>query len=333
MTRHNSAKNIGRLLGFCLIIFTVASCTKDYFKDETNFRLYVPQIKNKEITNFYVAFHDENGNQVYTRTLEAPFEQDDLMKTEGILRFKLFPGKYKISCFADFAPGTLPGGKVSYNDSYMAYSKVSGRSDLYEAPSANTRALFFEATALPIGNPACKDPVPANIDQDRCFIASVGTKFIDLPANVTRIDIYYRGIATQLRFGGAFARYTGNDVVYKSILTADHKSGNEVNFSNHYMNPSSEILLGYVNPNRGGSDDPKEISLEVEFYSGTQLLGTASYTPGSTYVIPTYSDGTTVTDLVLDPKSTINFTFKGFTIVEITLTPWGDITGGEVTPL
>lgn len=331
MTRHGLAKNIGKLLGFCLIIFTVASCTKDYFVDETNFRLYVPQIKNNEITNFYVAFHDQTGKQVYTRVLDAPFDKDDLMK-EGILRFKLYPGEYTVSCFADFVPGSLTNGNTKYSDCSLSYFRVSGQTDIFQAETANTRALFTTATALPLGNPASQTPVEINIDEDKCFMGHVGTKFINLPELVTRIDIFYSGIATRLRFGGAFDRFTVNDVIYKSINTADYKTGNTVNYSN-LIDPSSEIVLGIVNPNRGGLNDPKEVGLKVNFYNGTQLVGTATYPNSEVDVPATHYDGSPVADLVLDPKATINFTFQGFTVIEVKLISWGDITGGGITDL
>lgn len=336
MTRHGSAKNIGRLLGFCLIIFAVASCTKDYFLDETNFRLYVPQIKNNQITNFYVAFHDENGNHAFTREVEAPFDKDDMMKN-GILRFKIAPGKYNISCFADYNAGSITKSSPVYNESsisYNHYSQFVGQTDFYDSRTPDTRAFFGQVTALPIGHPGCKDSVEMDMNEEKRFMGNVGTKFIDLPDYVTRIDILYSGLATKLNFGGFLTRFSRNDIIYTSFNTAGYKSGNTVDYRDRVY-PSSEITLGNVSPNRGGPDDPKELSLEVRFYSGEQIVGLTTYPgpPGSDDPIPTNNAGQPVRDLVLNPKDAINFTFKGFTVIDIRLVSWGEITEGGTTPM
>ena len=39
----------GRLLGLCLVIFAAVSCTYDYFEDENNFKIYIPQLQDGTI--------------------------------------------------------------------------------------------------------------------------------------------------------------------------------------------------------------------------------------------------------------------------------------------
>ena len=91
----------GRLLGLCLVIFAAVSCTYDYFEDENNFKIYIPQLQDGTIDNVLVSIHDASGTHRYTRFIEGPFDPNTIGR-DGILRFKLpWGGGYKVSAFAN----------------------------------------------------------------------------------------------------------------------------------------------------------------------------------------------------------------------------------------
>lgn len=118
MTIHTIYRYWRRVLGLCLIAFALIGCTYDYFLDENNFRIYIPQLQTGEIENLTIAIHDSLGKHIVTRNFESPFDNDDLMK-KGILRFKLpYGDNFKISCFANYAPDALEIGHP-YADSYL----------------------------------------------------------------------------------------------------------------------------------------------------------------------------------------------------------------------
>ena len=62
-----------------LIVFTgviiqllLASCTYDYFKDETNYQVYVPEVVDNKVSDCRVLVYDETGVLVGARYEAAP---------------------------------------------------------------------------------------------------------------------------------------------------------------------------------------------------------------------------------------------------------------------
>lgn len=344
MTIHCFRNYIKVLSGLCLMIFVGSSCTSDYFKDENNFRLYVPQIEDGSIQNFYVAFHSESGAHAITKQFSAPFDKDDMMK-EGILRFKLKPGPYKISCFADSAPGTITTGH-QFDDSYKYKEEIDVEHHIYTSHNVNnTRAIFTGATVYPIGHPMTKDAVEVNIDDNQCYKGTVVLTFKDLPAGmgISQIEAHYNGLATLYNFDGSFYQFTDVDDVMSSFNTADFTSGSDVVFSN-LINPSAGTAFGVVPGTRGTRAgvaplSPAPLELNINLLNATgDVVGNIPFTQADFNAMaaadkPVDQNGNPVPSLVLNPRATIKFTFKGFSVFKIEITNWGDIVEGETTPM
>lgn len=348
MTTHNIVKYGRWLLGLYLMIFTmtIISCTYDYFEDENNFRLYVPQIESGEIMNFYVALHDASGRHVLTREISAPFDKDELMK-QGILRFKLPYGEnYKISCFADYAIDAATPGKP-YTESCLKKTLVDG-ANIYASRTTNPRSFLSTATVYPIGHPDAAIAKVVNIDQNQCYKGKVIVNFKELPAFVSRVDIYYKGLATKFNFDGTFDRFTPNDQILVSFNTADYAAGNIVSFAD-IINPSAGVspfgAMGPLQPRTTRTSsvptgEPLELEMRLFDAAGTNV-GTIPFTDDDFQRLkaddptnaPTDADGNPVDHLVLEPQNSIIFTFKGFTIISIEIKGWGDIIGGGSTPM
>lgn len=81
-----------RMTAGILLLYSLASCTYDYFVDENNLWIYVPQVKEGTIRDFYIAFHDEAGSHMRSSHIYAPFNKNELT-LDGTLRFKLKPGE------------------------------------------------------------------------------------------------------------------------------------------------------------------------------------------------------------------------------------------------
>ena len=77
-----------------LIVFTgviiqllLASCTYDYFKDETNYQVYVPEVVDNKVSDCRVLVYDETGVLVGARYEAAPWK-DPRMRA-GLFSFRL----------------------------------------------------------------------------------------------------------------------------------------------------------------------------------------------------------------------------------------------------
>lgn len=333
MTTHNTVKYGIWLLGLYLMIFamTMTSCTYDYFEDENNFRLYVPQIERGEIENFHIAFHDASGRHVLTREINAPFNKDELMK-QGILRFKLPCGEnYTISCFANYdIQASTPG--QHYTDSYLKKTLIDG-TNVYYSRTTNPRSFLSTATVYPIGHPEASIARVVNIDEKQCYKGKVTVNFKDLPAIVARVDIYYKGLATKYIFNGTFDRFSPNDRILASFNTADYTSENIVSFTD-IINPSVGVgQFGAMEPLQPfiptkapyvPSGEPVELEMRLFDAMGSDA-GSFSFTTDDFQrlkaedpsKVPTAADGSELDHLVLEPQKTIIFTFKGFLVVSV----------------
>ena len=114
-----------RMTAGILLLYSLASCTYDYFVDENNLWIYVPQVKEGTIRDFYIAFHDEAGSHMRSSHIYAPFNKNELM-LDGTLRFKLKPGETSVTCFAQIGDMPVSEGQL-YSDSYLSAKPLKGR--------------------------------------------------------------------------------------------------------------------------------------------------------------------------------------------------------------
>lgn len=351
MTTQVHFKYIKILLGLYLTISAFASCTFDYFEDETNFRLYVPQVKEGTINNFYVSFHSKEGGHMLTRQLIAPFDENEFVK-EGILRFKIPYGEYSVSCFADYTPNAITEGRV-FHESYKGMDLLPGESDMYVSRSTNPRVFLSSAMVYPLGHPRSKDVQKVDIDEKQQYKGAVQAIFKELPALVQRIDILYKGLATKVNLDGLMSRFSDSDRILASFEVASYRKPNgDVELPADILSPSVGIRFGNMPP-LSSTDTPinvlgfereqgeyESLELEVRFYGSdsSQMLGTSYFTKDDLYRLPVDKkpvdeNGLPIEDLVLRPQKMIIFTFKNFLVVGITIQGWGDIIQGPITPM
>lgn len=321
------------------LILVLNSCTYDYFEDENNFRLYVPQIENGSIQNFYVSFHDVSGSHHVTRELTPPFDKDELMK-QGILRFKLYPGQYNITCFADYTPGSITIGNDLENSSKNK-DVIDISNNIFASNSSNPRALLCATTIFPIGHPNSKDKFTANIDEQQCYKGRLKFSITNLPDIITRIEIVYKGLATRYFFSGQFGSFSPDDKIRVSFNVADYRVGNVVDFTD-VINPSIGSTFGSVPAavrmtNRASSPTPMDF--QMFFYDNeNNLIGTTVFDVETLQGLaddkkPKDAYGNPVSSLVLAPQATISFKISDFMIIKIELEGWGDTNQGEITPI
>lgn len=339
MITYNTIKYGRWLLGIYLMMFTITSCSYDYFEDENNFRVYVPQIERGEIERFYIAFHDKAAKHTITRQIESPFTKDELMK-QGILRFKLPYGEYSISCFADYTPGSITEGN-QLTDSYKKQDQIEG--DTYRSSTSNPRSLFTSAVVYPIGHPDAAILRTIDIDKNQCYKGKVISRFEKLPSQVARIDIYYKGLSTKYGFDSTFDRFSPNDCIYASFDVGTNTQGIITECQNR-VDPSVNSTFGRSAPisKALGNISAAPMELEIKLFDASNnIVGILPFTVddfeyfkvNNPSQVPVDEHGNPIEKLVLNPQSTIILTFKGFTIVSIQLYGWGDIIEGGSTPM
>ncbi len=336
MGKNNIRRLASVLAAFGLLIAVANSCTYDYFVDETNFRLYVPQIERHEISHFYVSFHEVGGDHVHTRRVSAPFTGNEFIE-KGILKFKLPPGNYNITTFAEYDHDIITEGRSFAESHKWARTGAGGRSDenTFVPGVTEPRALLLNNILIyPMGHPSSEIPVEADIDEDHEFKSWLICRFKDLPTNnITRVVVTYKGPSTRFDFDGAFRRFGDTDVYRHEFITAENRINDEVVCRSHVYPSTGELHT------RGGAiaspTTCEQVSLRVDFYNGDKWSGGTTFTAADLAALedsakPIDEDGNILSDLILHPQKTISFLFEGFTLVGIALDPWGPIENGPI---
>jgi len=87
-----------------IFLFSVSSCTYDYFEDETNYEIYVPKADRNLRTDTYsiedLSIFIFNETLVKDRYSHNPFTEN-ARSMAGNFNFRLFPGTYSVYCFTN----------------------------------------------------------------------------------------------------------------------------------------------------------------------------------------------------------------------------------------
>lgn len=225
---------------------------------------------------------------------------------------------------------------------------TQGASNVYESRTTNPRSFLSTAKVYPIGHPEALTPNVINIDKNQCYKGKVTVNFTKLPAFVSRVDIYYKGLATKYNFDGTFNQFSQKDKIKASFNVADVTSGDVTSFSD-ILTPSAGIepfgvmppLLPMPKSKTSSSPDGEPIELEIHLFNASgNNAGIIHFThedfkrlqAEDPTKVPTAADGSPLDHLVLESQKTISFHFEGFFIVGIKLVGWGDIIDGPTTP-
>ena len=84
-------KNRILIVLFTGIVLLLDACTYDYFDDETNYQVFVPEILNRTVGNCRVMVYDESGELVSSRYAVAG--DDDPRMGAGLFKLYLYKTK------------------------------------------------------------------------------------------------------------------------------------------------------------------------------------------------------------------------------------------------
>ena len=76
------------------VLLSLASCTYDYFEDETNYQVFVPEVLNKTVSDCRVLVYNDAGTLVGARYATSPWDKDPRMEA-GLFSFRLLPANIK----------------------------------------------------------------------------------------------------------------------------------------------------------------------------------------------------------------------------------------------
>ncbi len=324
MKTNNPQNTLLRRLALAVTaIVTMWSCTYDYFVDESNLRIYIPQIVSQEIDNVLVTVHDASGVlQGSLPLLEAPF---GFYATDGIISFKVPIGEgYRVSCFANVDPNS-DYNIGSFVESYIGEPKADNDGQMYYAGSDVRMVLLDNITAYPLNYPDSMLVRTANLNDSTEYKAGLYCSFSGLPDNVQYIKAsYYTG--THIYFDGIYRRKTDGWVTVDGLYTPTVQDTLKV----------IPVMPVFASPGVHYADSTiydsarEKVNLDIYYYDSSMNLIGRTYPIGENddFDYGTLPDGTPW-DGVLQPNQLACFHISGFLAVGISLKPWeGEVTGG-----
>ena len=302
-------------MGILLLFSFLVSCTRNYFEDDTNLRIYIPEIENKSINNLQLFLHNANGQLIQQKEYNYPFDDEMFIRT-GVLRFSLPQGIYTLTCFTD-TKNSATTLDVSIGDSFdNSYIGLERHKDnIFKTAPSLRKIVNRKLEAELYGKPLKIDTV--SISEDAIHVGKIKYIFKGLPTAVSRVDVYAQGLSSKLYFNGVDDRFSSDEYVFKSAIRPSDQGSSQFSFEDYYF------------PSAIGEGDEVELTLMVDFFDqlGVKIGSFFDQLPKVSD-----SDGNLIAP-ILQSKQTLTISFNGFVFSGISLSGWGEIGDGEITPM
>ena len=197
------------LIVFTGVIILLASCTYDYFKDETNYQVYVPEVVDNKVSDCRVLVYDETGVLVGARYEAAPWK-DPRMRA-GLFSFRLPPGEYKVYCYTNTDSLSFVDEQQLETSAFMLNNSDSGENH-YVHPSD----VLFQKFVPVIDHPGILRTDTVELEH---YTGRVTVRFKNFPGDVSRI-----ANVQLLTEGASTVQYLKHDTIAGRQTSDDHMS-------------------------------------------------------------------------------------------------------------
>jgi hypothetical protein len=226
---------INQLLALALLAITASglpvSCTYDYFVDETNYRVYVPEVANGTVSDCFVAVYDDKGQLMRSR--RTGHADRDPRVAMGIFNFRLPPGKYTTYCYADL--GDMPiEEEHSEALAFFATRRLPAPPEHAHAEPAEVKYQILE--------PEIKPDYKLKTDTTAIarYVGRITVHFKNIPVpvrQVARVRMEATGVGTRQLFrqDSVSTRFTAGDCMYDDFEFVPLSSPNEWAVSRRYF--------------------------------------------------------------------------------------------------
>lgn len=154
------------------------SCTYDYFEDETNYQVFVPEVLDNSITDCRVMVYAENGLLVRERYASQPWGKDP-REQAGLFSFKLNPGKYYVHCYTNTDSITF-NDVSSLETAAFQLNEIGSGDCIHTSPSD----ILYQLLTPTIVHPGILKVDTAAVEK---YTGRITVRFKNFPANVSLI--------------------------------------------------------------------------------------------------------------------------------------------------
>ncbi len=189
------------------VLLSLASCTYDYFEDETNYQVFVPEVLNKTVSDCRVLVYNDAGTLLGARYATSPWDKDPRMEA-GLFSFRLTPGEYKVYCYTNTDSLTFVDGQHLDASAFILKSSSTGP-NRYVQPSD----ILFQKFVPAIVHPGILQTDTAALER---YTGRITVRFKKFPGNVSHIK------KVQLLAEGApVMQYLKNDTLTGRLTPED----------------------------------------------------------------------------------------------------------------
>lgn len=160
------------------VLLSLASCTYDYFEDETNYQVFVPEVLNKTVSDCRVLVYNDAGTLVGARYATSPWDKDPRMEA-GLFSFRLTPGEYKVYCYTNTDSLTFVDGQHLDASAFILKSSSTGP-NRYVQPSD----ILFQKFVPAIVHPGILQTDTAALER---YTGRITVRFKKFPGDVSHI--------------------------------------------------------------------------------------------------------------------------------------------------
>ncbi|MDR3118693.1 MAG: FimB/Mfa2 family fimbrial subunit [Mediterranea sp.] len=261
----------------CTILLLYTACTYDYFEDESNYVVYVPEVKDKTVADCRVMIYDKSGLLVGDKSTTA--SKHDPRLNMGLFAFRLPVGEYKVYCYAN-TDSILFSGANTYETS--AFSLPGNSTEgVYSQPSD----VFYDRLEHTVEHPGALHSDTAVIER---YVGHITVRFKNFPydlADLSGIDMVAEGIASRqyLKHDTLTSRIGDGDVMkHTNDLSSISLSGGILEVDHRYF-PSlenSRMALHFTFTDSGRNaitemtvavSDP-DTNIPVRLYRGKRII-------------------------------------------------------------
>ncbi len=313
------------VVGLVILCISFVSCGDEYFEDETNLLITIPQISENTIDNLHIFLHHTdptNNSAELAEHYVSPFD-DDMRIKDGKLRLAVYPTSYSVICLANTEnlDTKLKVEVVNNNKLDESYVTLEKKADGIYNSSPKMRMLTHDKIVeakyirdLPMNSYSIPVEASSNVT------GRIKCVFTDLPSQVKRIDVYVKNLGSKIFFK---KNAENTEYVY------GYASENDYVLSTYNIDKSTTSSQSFESDYFPSYDETKGLELKVEFFDNSNIKMASILEDFSDNLPDDYAKET----VILKKQETLTVEFDGFLVGNITLIGWGDIDNGGITPM
>lgn len=193
-------------------LLVIVSCTYDYFEDETNYIVVVPEVLDNSIDDCRVMIYDAAGTLVKERYAAYPWN-DGARIMRGEFTFRLPAGEYKVYCYTNTGGVTFIDNQ-NLETSAFTLNEENTNANTYVQPSD----MFFQVLNRSVIHPGMLHTDTTEIDR---YVGRIVVRFKNPPmtaaevSKIANVNLKAEGAATKqyLKKETVTDRISENDVM------------------------------------------------------------------------------------------------------------------------